>query len=241
MVRTGVETFQGQLTSKTFNAHPKIDPVTGELINIGYEAKGDGTNDISYFVFDKNGKKTEECWFKAPFVCMTHDIGVTENWIVVILPPLVYVPDELQKQGHSHFAWDATTPMTFGMFPRRSPKPEDIRWFTYEPAFGVHAGNAYEDANGIVCLDMPIANWNRVRTFSCHSGLLWLITPRCSTSQHWMKRDEEYQSIARDTCDFTSILEAPPHTWTGRSWSISWASSLPLIIVLPRSHIATLF
>ncbi|KAH7357402.1 retinal pigment epithelial membrane protein-domain-containing protein [Pyrenochaeta sp. MPI-SDFR-AT-0127] len=38
--------FEGQVLSLTFSAHPKIDPVTSEIICFGYEAGGNG-NDAS--------------------------------------------------------------------------------------------------------------------------------------------------------------------------------------------------
>jgi hypothetical protein len=60
------------LRSRTFTAHPKFDPETGEMITMGYEAKGDGTNDVCYMRFDKNGKKIEECFIKTPHSGMMH-------------------------------------------------------------------------------------------------------------------------------------------------------------------------
>ena len=55
---------------------------------MGYEAKGDSTTDVVYYLFDKHGKKLEECWFNAPYVGMMHDMAATDKWIVFILPPL---------------------------------------------------------------------------------------------------------------------------------------------------------
>lgn len=55
----GLEDFEGQLPSCTFTAHPKIDPATGEFVCMGYEAKGDGTPDICYFTFSREGELLE--------------------------------------------------------------------------------------------------------------------------------------------------------------------------------------
>jgi carotenoid cleavage dioxygenase-like enzyme len=62
------------LRSRTFTAHPKFDPETGEMITMGYEAKGDGTNDVCYMRFDKNGTKIDECFIKTPHAGMMHGI-----------------------------------------------------------------------------------------------------------------------------------------------------------------------
>jgi hypothetical protein len=37
---------------------------------MGYEAKGDASTDVAYYLFDKHGKKLEECWFQVPFAGM---------------------------------------------------------------------------------------------------------------------------------------------------------------------------
>lgn len=58
--------FAGQINSKTFTAHLKVDPFTDELVVFGYEAKGLATLDIVTYAFDASGKKTEELWIKSP-------------------------------------------------------------------------------------------------------------------------------------------------------------------------------
>lgn len=77
----GLWNFDDQLPSCTFTAHPKIDPVTGELVCFGYEAKGDGTPDVCYFTFDAAGKLKENVWMVSPICGMIHDFAVTENWV----------------------------------------------------------------------------------------------------------------------------------------------------------------
>lgn len=77
----GLWDFHGQLPSLTFTAHPKFDPVTREMVGFGYEAKGDGTNDICYFSIDQSGKFIETVWTTCPVVGMIHDFAVTENYV----------------------------------------------------------------------------------------------------------------------------------------------------------------
>ncbi|KAJ5701817.1 hypothetical protein N7488_009365 [Penicillium malachiteum] len=129
--------FHGQFRSKTHTAHPKIDAATGEMITMGYEAKGDSTTDIVYYLFDKDGNKLEECWINGPFAGMMHDMAATDKWIVFILPPL---------------ASDEEKPLILGILPRRNPKPEDVRWFATKSAFLGHTGNAFDGEDGC-CID----------------------------------------------------------------------------------------
>jgi carotenoid cleavage dioxygenase-like enzyme len=77
----GLETFNDQLPSLTFTAHPKYDDATKELICFGYEAKGDGTPDVCYFTIDQNEKLVETVWLVSPVVAMIHDFAFTENWV----------------------------------------------------------------------------------------------------------------------------------------------------------------
>lgn len=77
----GLYTFDGQLPSLTFTAHPKFDPKTGDMICFGYEAKGDGTPDVCYYRIGPDGKFLEVVWLCAPVVAMIHDFAVTDNWV----------------------------------------------------------------------------------------------------------------------------------------------------------------
>jgi carotenoid cleavage dioxygenase len=158
----GYYDFHGQYTAPTHTAHPKIDMATGEMMTMGYEAKGDSTNDVAYFLFDKNGKKLEECWVKAPYAGMIHDFAATDKWVIFPLPPLGTVSVEMLEKGHKHFAWDEEKPLYFGVLPRRNPKPEDIRWFHYKNAFFGHVGNAFDGDDGCVYLDAPLTYGNKV-------------------------------------------------------------------------------
>ncbi|KAH8799863.1 carotenoid oxygenase [Xylogone sp. PMI_703] len=87
----GLETFDGQLPTLTFTAHPKFDPDTGDMVCFGYETKGDGTPDICYYSFT------------CPVVAMVHDIAVTKNYIWDI---------ERMKKGGEHWQWDNDFPHT---------------------------------------------------------------------------------------------------------------------------------
>jgi carotenoid cleavage dioxygenase-like enzyme len=133
--------FDGQVQSPTFTAHPKFDPDTGEMICFGYEAGGNGydaSNDIVVYTIDKDGKKTEECWYKAPFCGMIHDCAITENYLILPLTPIKVNHDRLKKGGN-HFAWDPEEDQWYGIVPRRNGKPEDIVWLRADNGMHTHA------------------------------------------------------------------------------------------------------
>jgi carotenoid cleavage dioxygenase len=166
----GYYDFHGQYTAPTHTAHPKIDMATGEMITMGYEAKGDATTDVAYYLFDENGKKLEECWVKAPYAGMMHDMAATDKWIVFTLVPLACVSLDELENGHKHFAWDEDKPLVFGILPRRNPRPEDVHWFQNKNAFFGHVGNAFDGDDGCVYLDAPITYGNKFWFFPPKTG-----------------------------------------------------------------------
>jgi carotenoid cleavage dioxygenase len=122
--------FEGQVLSPTFTAHPKFDPETGEMICFAYEAGGDGqdaSRQIVVWTIDKNGVKTEEAHYEAPFCGMIHDCGITKNYVVLPMTPLKCSLERMKKGGN-HWAWDPKEDQWYGIVPRRGGKPEDIVW-----------------------------------------------------------------------------------------------------------------
>lgn len=124
--------FEGQITSPTFTAHPKFDPETGEMVCFAYEAGGDGSDcsvDVAVWTVDgRTGRKTEECWYKAPFAGMIHDCGLSENWLVLALTPIKSDYERVKKGGNK-FAWDPNEDQWYAVVPRRGARSEDIVWF----------------------------------------------------------------------------------------------------------------
>jgi carotenoid cleavage dioxygenase-like enzyme len=159
--------FDGKMTSATFTAHPKKDPTSGELLGIGYAAKGETTPDIAYYVIDKDGKTVHEAWFKAPHSAMIHDFAATENFIVFPIMPLVSDLGRL-KAGKPHFTWRPDLDQVYGVLPRRG-SADDIRWFNAPNGFPGHIVNAYNEA-GKVYLDMSVASDNVFTWFPDASG-----------------------------------------------------------------------
>ncbi|RHZ55802.1 carotenoid oxygenase family protein [Aspergillus thermomutatus] len=155
----GLYTFDGQLPSMTFTAHPKFDPKTGEMICFGYEAKGDGTPDVCYYTIGPDGQFKDVVWLTAPVVAMIHDFAVTENW--VLFPIIPQVCDiERMKQGGEHWQWSPETPFYVGILPRRRAKSTDVKWLRYHNSFPGHVANAYEEPSGKIILDIGLSEQN---------------------------------------------------------------------------------
>lgn len=155
----GLETFNGQLPSLTFTAHPKFDPDTNEMICFGYEARGDGTPDVCYYRIAPDGTFLETVWLVSPVVAMIHDFAVTENWVVFPLIPQV-CDLERMRAGGEHWQWSPETPFYIGVLPRAGARPEDVKWFRHPNCFPSHSSNAYEDESGNIVFDLGLGEKN---------------------------------------------------------------------------------
>lgn len=149
--------FDGAWKSQTFTAHPKIDPVSGELICYGYEATGDASDDVFIYTVDKTGHVTREVRIKVPYVSELHDIAITRDHIIIPLYPLVTSKEWLDA-GNIHWAWDARLPSYVGVLPRNGDA-KDLIWFKGPKGAAVHTLNASTQGSKIV-LDAPISDGN---------------------------------------------------------------------------------
>ena len=155
-------TFHGKLPGLTFTAHPKFDPITGEMIAFGYEAKGLASDDIAVFSVNPKGQVTWKAWIKVPYVGMVHDYVVTQKHIAFIIVPMV-TSVESMKQRKVHFAWDSTLPTWYGVM-ERGGDGKDIRWFKGPERCAVHVMGAYTDGSKLYA-DMEMALKNEFPFF----------------------------------------------------------------------------
>jgi len=198
--------FAGQIKSATFTAHPKIDPVTGNLLAFSYEAKGDGTPDMAYFELSPDGNLLKEIWFQAPYAAMVHDFAVTEHYVVFPLIPLT-VDVERMKNGGPHFQWQPDLPQLFAVLPRNG-NAQAIRWFKGpKDSFQGHTLNAF-DQDGKVYVDMPVTGGNVFYFFPQADGAVPAPEDLPSSLMRWTfdlndaRDDVEPQPLTDYMCEF---------------------------------------
>ncbi|PXF29116.1 dioxygenase [Pokkaliibacter plantistimulans] len=145
----GESDFNGQLKSKTFTAHPKFDPVTGECIAFAYNCDGMASDEIEVYTISKDGqfKSTER--FRAPYCSMVHDFLVSRNFIAFVICPMV-CDWERVEQGESYWHWDSKKKTYIAVIPR-DVGVSGIKWYTApKVAMQTHTFNAWEDGNKLV-------------------------------------------------------------------------------------------
>ena len=180
----GETDFGGKMTSPTFTAHPKLDPETGEMIAFSYEAKGDVTDDLAVWFFDKAGNISRDVWFKSPVVSMMHDMAITDQH--VILPTTGMVTDLARlKRGELHWAYDKTVPAHIAILPRDG-EARDVRWFKGSPkqAMLVHTTHARTEGDKVI-LEAPVASGNFNPDFPNVDGSPYDPTGRTPTMRRW--------------------------------------------------------
>ena len=162
--------FEGAWKSQTFTAHPKIDPVTGEMIAFGYEATGLATDDLFIYTIGRDGKVKHEQRIKVPYVSIVHDCAVTQKHILLPFGGYVTSMDRL-KAGKIHWGWDATKPSYIGVL-ARDGDGKDIRWFKGPERCMMHTFNAYTEGSKII-LYAPFYDSNFFPFFPPIDGTPW--------------------------------------------------------------------
>ncbi|MFC4591623.1 carotenoid oxygenase family protein [Sphaerisporangium corydalis] len=136
--------FGGRLTTG-MTAHPKQDPVTGELHFFGY---GFTAPYLTYHRLSAQGELVESRAVEVPGPTMVHDFAITENHVVWLDLPVVFDMD-LAGSGGMAFRWDDSYGARLGVMDRAGK----VTWFDIDPCYVFHVGNAREDASGRIVLD----------------------------------------------------------------------------------------
>lgn len=151
--------FYGKYTATTMSAHPKIDPVTGEMIAYGYEAKGDLTKDVAIYTMNKQGRIAHEIWTEAPYVGIMHDCAITQKYVLIPLIPRVTSLARL-KAGEPMWEWNGDMP-TYVLVVPRDGSSKDVRWFRGPARNTLHFLNATDHKDGKITMELPTSSGER--------------------------------------------------------------------------------
>jgi carotenoid cleavage dioxygenase len=147
----GYHTHGGDLVGP-FTAHPKIDPVNGELLAFGYQTAGLGSRDVRLHIIGPDGNLRRSEHFMAPYASVIHDFCPTQNFIVLPIFPLTGSLDRARR-GLPAYAWEPELGNRIGVMPRQGPATQ-MRWFRGEACYVFHPLNAYDTPDGKLVLDM---------------------------------------------------------------------------------------
>jgi carotenoid cleavage dioxygenase-like enzyme len=143
----GMQNFGGALEGP-FTAHPKIDPITGELVFFGYAASGRLTPGMTYGTIAADGTVTRFEHFEAPYSSMVHDFAVTARHVVFPILPL-HGSQARAQQGRMPYAWEPQLGSHIGII-RRDGGIASLRWFRAETGYVFHVLNAWDEGSRII-------------------------------------------------------------------------------------------
>jgi carotenoid cleavage dioxygenase len=144
--RARIHDFDGTLSSP-MTAHPKVDPVTGELVFFGIDLFGPPF--LRYHVVDGAGQLTTTEEIEIPRAVMMHDFAVTATRAVFFDQPVLF-DLALAGQGRRFpFRWSSEAGARVGVMARNA-EGTGIRWIAMDPSYVFHVLNAFDDGDRAV-------------------------------------------------------------------------------------------
>jgi len=187
--------FGGRLRT-SMTAHPKTDPVTGELYFYGISM---APPYLTFHVADANGRLTTSLPVDVPAPTMMHDFAITEHYVVWMDLPVVF--DRSRLDLALPFGWNDQYGARLGLMSRAGGP---VQWIDVDPCYVFHVGNAREDDQGRVLLDAVRYNpeefakfWQSAADPSVGVLHRWTIDPvgASATEQQVDDRQVEFPSL----------------------------------------------
>ncbi|MYG13122.1 MAG: dioxygenase [Gammaproteobacteria bacterium] len=181
----GATDFDGVLNG-SFTAHPKICPVTGELLAFGYSAMPPY---LRYLRVAADGQLVQVENITVGGPTMMHDFNITRNHVVFMDLPAVFNM-ELAMSGEMPIRWDDNYPARLGVMPRDGTD-DQVTWYDINPCYVFHPMNSYEDGDAIV-LDVPRSShiW-RESSMDFPPPELWRFTIDTGTGKVWEEQVDD--------------------------------------------------
>ncbi|KAG8657280.1 hypothetical protein MANES_03G058000v8 [Manihot esculenta] len=131
-----------------FNSHPKVAPGSGELVIMGVDGQK------PYYVIGVVSSKTSlklllhKVDLEFSRSVLSHEIGVTQNYNVIIDHPLLLDLTSIIKGGQL-LKYDSKGKSRIGVMPRYGDK-NSVKWFEVEPNCTFHLVNCFEDGDEVL-------------------------------------------------------------------------------------------
>lgn len=135
----------------SFSAHPHLDPKTGELHGICYDAPV--FDKVWHVVVDAAGNVRKQDPIAVEHGPSIHDCAITDNYVLVFDLPVTFSMKELIAGARFPYAWNDKHQARVGLCPRNGSGANTI-WNDVDPCYVFHPANAYETEDGKVIVDV---------------------------------------------------------------------------------------
>jgi len=136
--------FEGTLEGG-YTAHPKRDPLTGELYAVSYFfGWGD---DVEVSVMDRSARVRSARRVTMGGPVSVHDTAITQRWMVLLDLPVTFSMEALAESSGFPYRWQEGYHARVGLLPRDGDST-DVVWHDVEPCYVFHPMNAYDDPGG---------------------------------------------------------------------------------------------
>jgi carotenoid cleavage dioxygenase len=132
-------------------AHPKIDPLTGEMIVFRYDVTAPF---LTWATVGPDGAVTHPpvTVDGVDEAYMIHDFAITARYVVLVIAPL-QLDVNAMLSGHHPLIWKPELGTRIALIPRDRQGP--IRWAHGDAFWAWHYANAFDGDGGVVHVDLP--------------------------------------------------------------------------------------
>lgn len=138
--------------SSPYSAHPHLDPTTGDLHAVCYDALTPWR--VRYVRANAAGQVDRSIDIPVRHGPMVHDCAITRSQVIVLDLPVTFSWRQALGVGAFPYAWNDRHPARVGLLPRSARSARDIRWLSVDPCYVFHACNAFDLPDGSVVLDV---------------------------------------------------------------------------------------
>lgn len=142
--------FDGTLRG-SFTAHAHLDPATGELHGICYEATDPDT--IRHVVVGTDGRVRREEPIAVQHGPSVHDCMITAQYVLVLDLPVTFSLPTLVAGYTFPYTWNPGHRARVGVLRKDAPG-SSIVWCDVDPCYVFHPCNAFETPDGRITLDV---------------------------------------------------------------------------------------
>jgi carotenoid cleavage dioxygenase-like enzyme len=140
-------------TKHPFSAHPHLDPITGDLHAVCYDAVQH--RQLQYVRVNAQGQVDKVVPIAVKHGPMVHDCAITRSKVVVMDLPVTFSWWSLLKRETFPYHWNPKHGARVGLLPREG-SGDDIRWLEVDPCYVFHPCNAYDLPDGSVVMDVAV-------------------------------------------------------------------------------------